>query len=465
MAVSAGVCLMHVHIIGICGTFMGGIAALARTAGHRVTGSDANVYPPMSTQLEAQGIALIEGYDPGQLDLKPDVVVVGNVMSRGNALIERLLDSGLPFTSGPQWLAENFLRGREVIAVAGTHGKTTTSCMLAWILERAGREPGFLIGGIPSNFGLSARAGVGAAFVIEADEYDTAFFDKRAKFVHYRPRHLLMTNLEFDHADIYADLAAIQKQFHHLIRTVPASGRVTWNSADANLAATLAMGCWTPLTGISREPRDGAEWHIRLIEADGSAFEVLRHGRPACIVRWPQIGMHNVENGLAALAGAAGVGIAPETAAAALAEFSGVRRRMELRGQVDGIRVYDDFAHHPTAIWMTIDGLRRRAGKERIVAVLEPRSNTMRLGVHSAELPRALAPADRIWLYQAAGVESKLDDVARTIGSKATVARELPVLVQSLVQELRAGDHVLIMSNGGFGGLHERLLQALRARA
>jgi UDP-N-acetylmuramate: L-alanyl-gamma-D-glutamyl-meso-diaminopimelate ligase len=455
---------MHVHIIGICGTFMGGIAVLARAAGHRVTGSDANVYPPMSTQLEAQGIALIEGYDPGQLDLAPDVVVVGNVMSRGNALIERLVDSRLPFTSGPQWLAENFLRGRDVLAVAGTHGKTTTSCMLAWILERAGLEPGFLIGGIPSNFGLSARAGGGPVFVIEADEYDTAFFDKRAKFVHYRPRHLVMTNLEFDHADIYPDLAAIQKQFHHLLRTVPASGRVTWNAADANLAATLAMGCWTPLTGFAREPRELAEWHVRLIEDDGSAFEAHHHGKPAATVRWPMIGIHNVENGLAALACAAGIGIAPEAAAKSLGEFTGVRRRMELRGDVGSIRVYDDFAHHPTAIAATVDGLRRRAGNERVIAVLEPRSNTMRLGIHSAELPRALEGADRVWLYQPAGLDWKLDDVARGIGAKAAVASELPKLVDALVSELHAGDHVLIMSNGGFGGLHERLLQALRAR-
>jgi len=455
---------MHVHVIGICGTFMGGIAALARAAGHRVTGSDANVYPPMSTQLESQGIALIEGYDPGQLDLKPDVVVVGNVMSRGNALIERLLDSGIPFTSGPQWLAENFLRGREVFAVAGTHGKTTTSCMLAWILERAGRDPGFLIGGIPSNFGVSARAGGGGAFVIEADEYDTAFFDKRAKFVHYRPRHLLMTNLEFDHADIYPDLAAIQKQFHHLLRTVPGQGRVTWNAADANLAATLAMGCWTPHAGFAREPRDRAEWGVRLLADDGSTFEVLRGGNLLATLRWPLIGMHNVENGLAAIACAAGAGVAPEAAAAALGEFAGVRRRMELRGEVGGIRVYDDFAHHPTAIAVTVDGLRRNAGQARIVAVLEPRSNTMRLGVHRAELPKALAGADRVWLYQPAGLDWKLDDVARAIGAKAAVATEMPALVAALDRELAAGDHVLIMSNGGFGGLHEKLLQALRAR-
>jgi UDP-N-acetylmuramate: L-alanyl-gamma-D-glutamyl-meso-diaminopimelate ligase len=294
---------MHLHILGICGTFMGGIAALARAAGHRVTGSDTNVYPPMSTQLEAQGITLIEGYDPAQLDLAPDVVVVGNVMTRGKPVIERLLDSGLPYVSGPQWLAENVLRGREVAAVAGTHGKTTTSSMLAWILQDAGRDPGFLIGGIPANFGASARAGSGAPFVIEADEYDTAFFDKRAKFVHYRPRQLLLTNLEYDHADIYPDLASIQRQFHHLVRTVPASGRITWNASDAALKATLAMGAWTPLTEFAREAQ--AEWRARLLSPDGSAFEVLHRGAPVAIVRWPQIGLHNVENGLAALACAA----------------------------------------------------------------------------------------------------------------------------------------------------------------
>jgi UDP-N-acetylmuramate: L-alanyl-gamma-D-glutamyl-meso-diaminopimelate ligase len=336
--------------------------------------------------------------------------------------------------------------------------------MLAWILERAGRDPGFLIGGIPSNFGVSARAGDGSAFVIEADEYDTAFFDKRAKFVHYRPGHLLMTNLEFDHADIYPDLAAIQKQFHHLLRTVPGRGRVTWNAADANLAATLAMGCWTPLTGFSREPREGAEWSVRLSVADGSAFEVLRGGKSVAALRWPLIGMHNVENGLAAIACAAGAGVAPDAAAAALGEFAGVRRRMELRGEVDRIRVYDDFAHHPTAIALTVDGLRRNAGRSRIVAVLEPRSNTMRLGVHRAELPKALAGADRVWLFQPAGLDWKLDDVAHEIGAKAAVATELPALVAALDRELTGGDHVLIMSNGGFGGLHEKLLQALRAR-
>jgi UDP-N-acetylmuramate: L-alanyl-gamma-D-glutamyl-meso-diaminopimelate ligase len=453
---------MHLHIIGICGTFMGGIAALARAAGHRVTGCDANVYPPMSTQLEALGIALIEGYDPGQLDLRPDIVVVGNVMSRGNALIERLLDSDLPFTSGPQWLAENVLRGREVAAVAGTHGKTTTSSMLAWILEQAGHDPGYLIGGIPANFGTSARAGTGNAFVIEADEYDSAFFDKRAKFVHYRPRHLLMTNLEFDHADIYPDLASIQRQFHHLVRTVAASGRIIWNAADGALAAVLAMGCWTPLTGFARDAAT-AEWRVRLLETDGSAFELLHRGEPAGIVRWPLIGMHNVENGLAAAACAAGMGVSPAQSAAALGGFRGVRRRLELRGEVRGIRVYDDFAHHPTAVKLTIDGVRRQA-PSRIVAVLEPRSNTMRLGVHRAELATSLAGADRVWLYQPAGLDWNLDDVAASLGAKAAVARELSKLVDALASELKSGDRVLIMSNGDFGGLLERLLQALQAQ-
>jgi UDP-N-acetylmuramate: L-alanyl-gamma-D-glutamyl-meso-diaminopimelate ligase len=453
---------MHLHIIGICGTFMGGIAALARAAGHRVTGSDANVYPPMSTQLEAQGIALIDGFDPSQLDLKPDVVLVGNVMSRGNPLIERLLDSGLPFASGPQWLADNVLRGREVAAVAGTHGKTTTSSMLAWILQDAGFEPGFLIGGIPANFGASAHAGKGSVFVIEADEYDTAFFDKRAKFVHYWPRHLLLTNLEFDHADIYPDLASIQRQFHHLVRTVPASGRITWNAGDAALRATLAMGSWTPLVEFARET--AAEWRVRLVSNDGAAFEVLHRDAAAGLVRWPLIGMHNVENGLAAIACASGMGVAPSRSAEALGRFTGVRRRLELRGEVQGIRIYDDFAHHPTAVAMTIDGVRRQPERGRIVAVLEPRSNTMRLGVHRAELAESLDGADRVWLYQPAGLDWNLDGVAAELGAKAAVKRTLPELLESLVSELQAGDRVLIMSNGGFGGLHDRLIAALRAR-
>jgi UDP-N-acetylmuramate: L-alanyl-gamma-D-glutamyl-meso-diaminopimelate ligase len=453
---------MHLHILGICGTFMGGIAGLARAAGHRVTGSDAGVYPPMSTQLEALGIALIDGYDPAQLDLMPDVVVVGNVMSRGKPVIERLLDSGMAYTSGPQWLAENVLRGREVAAVAGTHGKTTTSSMLAWILEQAGRAPGFLIGGVPADFGVTARSGDGP-FVIEADEYDTAFFDKRAKFVHYRPRHLLLTNLEYDHADIYPDLAAIQRQFHHLVRTVPHAGRITWNAGDAHLGTTLAMGSWTPLAGFAREA--AAEWRVRLAAPDGSAFEVMHRDAPAGAVRWPLIGMHNVDNGLAAIACAAGMGVPPQDACAALARFTGVKRRLELRGEAGGIRVYDDFAHHPTAIALTIDGLRRQPDPGRIVAVLEPRSNTMRLGVHREELAAALARADDVWLYQPPGLDWNLDGVAAALGGRARVLADVTALVAALAAELRAGDRVVVMSNGGFGGLHDRLLATLRSRA
>ncbi len=453
---------MHLHILGICGTFMGGLAALARAAGHRVTGSDANIYPPMSTQLAAEGIELIDGYDPAQLDLKPDVVVVGNVMTRGKPIIERLLDSGMAYMSGPQWLAENVLRGREVAAVAGTHGKTTTSSMLAWILEDAGREPGFLIGGIPANFDATARAGRGALFVIEADEYDTAFFDKRAKFVHYRPRHLLLTNLEYDHADIYPDLTSIQRQFHHLVRTVPGSGRITWNAANAALKSTLAMGAWTPLVEFALDVQ--AEWRARLVSQDGSAFEVLHRDAPVGIVRWPLIGLHNVENGLAAIACAAGIGVLPAQAAAALGRFSGVKRRLELRGEIAGIRVYDDFAHHPTAIALTIDGVLRQPDGGRIIAVLEPRSNTMRLGVHREELIESLARADGVWLFQPSGLDWNLDGVAAALGQKARVLGDLPGLVAALAADLRPGDRVLVMSNGGFGGLHERLLAALRAR-
>ncbi len=453
---------MHVHILGICGTFMGGIAALARAAGHRVTGSDANVYPPMSEQLEALGIGLIEGYGPEQLGLAPDIVLVGNVMSRGRPVIERLLDSGLPYASGPQWLAEQLLRGREVVAVAGTHGKTTTSSMLAWILDRAGLDPGYLIGGVPGNFGRSARLGTGP-FVIEADEYDTAFFDKRAKFVHYRPRHLLLTNLEFDHADIYPDLAAIQRQFHHLLRTVPGRGRVTWNAADAALAEVLEMGCWTPLGGYARTAVQGADWSARLLADDGSSFELVHAGRAAATVRWGLIGLHNVDNALAAVAAAAGLGVKAPDAAAALAEFRNVRRRMELRGEVRGIAVYDDFAHHPTAIASCIDGLRRHGGDRRIVAVLEPRSNTMRLGVHREQLAASLAGADRVWLYRPEGLDWDLGSVAAGLGGRADVSGDLGQLVARLAGELQAGDQVLVMSNGGFGGVHQKLLDSLAA--
>ncbi|HEU4780282.1 MAG TPA: UDP-N-acetylmuramate:L-alanyl-gamma-D-glutamyl-meso-diaminopimelate ligase, partial [Steroidobacteraceae bacterium] len=374
---------MHVHILGICGTFMGGLAAIAKAAGHRVTGSDKNVYPPMSTQLEALGIELISGFEASQLSPKPDVVVVGNVMTRGAPVIEALLESNIPYTSGPEWLAREVLRDVHVLAVSGTHGKTTTSSMLAWILEHAGLNPGFLIGGVPADFSVSARLGGRKYFVIEADEYDTAFFDKRAKFVHYRSRTLVLNNLEFDHADIYENLGAIQKQFHHLVRTIPGSGRILWNAGDDNLQATLAMGAWTPLEGFARVPGRNAAWSLDVEDGgDYSKFVVLEGGKPVGTVKWSLLGAHNAENALAAIGAARHAGVSVAQSIGALAEFKGVKRRMELRGEVRGISVYDDFAHHPTAIASTIDGLRRKVGGKRIVAVLEPRSATMRMGVH-----------------------------------------------------------------------------------
>ncbi len=457
---------MHIHILGICGTFMGGIAALARAAGHHVTGSDANVYPPMSTQLESLGIRLIEGYDPGQLDLQPEVVVVGNVMSRGRPLVERLLDSGLAYTSGPEWLAREILHGRHVIAVAGTHGKTTTTSLVAWILEHAGLRPGFLVGGVPANFDASACLGSpGAPFVVEADEYDTAFFDKRAKFVHYRPRTAILNNLEFDHADIYPDLAAIQQQFHLLLRMVPGRGRLIVNARAPALDEVIARGCWTPQERFTSQGGVAADWTATLETADGSAFEVLHEGVPVGRVQWELIGLHNVDNALAALAAANQAGVEPRRALAALAEFRGIRRRMELRGRVGGVTVYDDFAHHPTAIATTLEGLRRRVGAARIVAVLEPRSNTMKLGVQREDLPGALAVADRVWFYRPPDLGWDLQAVADRLYGRGSVVTDVDALVAQLAAELRSGDHVLVMSNGGFGGLHDKLLAVLRDRS
>jgi UDP-N-acetylmuramate: L-alanyl-gamma-D-glutamyl-meso-diaminopimelate ligase len=449
---------------------MGGIAAIARGAGHRVSGSDRNVYPPMSTQLAALGIELTEGYGAEQLEPRPDVVVVGNVCTRGMPVVEALLERGIAYTSGPEWLAREVLAERWVLAVAGTHGKTTTAAMLAWIMEDAGLSPGFLIGGIPGNFELSARLGELPFFVIEADEYDTAFFDKRAKFVHYRPRTLVLNNLEFDHADIYPDLAAIERQFHHLVRTVPGGGRILVNGADANLARVLAMGCWS---GVERFARAGsgagagseaaaATWTAALAPAsDGSAFKVHCDGQPCGEVRWPLIGFHNVDNALAAIGAARHAGVPPERACMALASFTGVRRRMELRGEAGGVRVYDDFAHHPTAIATTIEGLRRRVGRERIVAVLEPRSNTMRAGVHRDTLAESLGAADSVWLYAPADLGWDAAAALLPLGSRAHLARDHDSLLAGLVRDLHAGDHALLMSNGGFGGLHERLLRSL----
>jgi UDP-N-acetylmuramate: L-alanyl-gamma-D-glutamyl-meso-diaminopimelate ligase len=445
---------------------MGGIAAIARADGHRVTGSDSNVYPPMSTQLTALGIELIEGYGAAQLDPAPDVVVVGNVMTRGQPVVEALLDRGLPYASGPEWLAREVLRDRWVLAVAGTHGKTTTSSLLAWILEHAGLEPGFLIGGVPANFGTSARLGAAPFFVIEADEYDTAFFDKRAKFVHYRPRTVILNNLEYDHADIYPDVAAIERQFHHLVRTVPGGGRIVWNAADERLRATLAMGCWTPREGFAGHGVAEAHWTGRVAGGveDFSCFEVLEQGQPRGTVQWALIGAHNMENALAALAAARHAGITVEAAIDALHSFEGVARRMQLRGEVSGVRVYDDFAHHPTAIATTVDGLRRRVGSARIVAVLEPRSNTMRMGIHRDSLAGSLAGADEVWLYTPPDLGWDTTSVIAALGGRGHARSDVSALARDLAQTLRPGDHALIMSNGGFGGLHGKLLAELARR-
>lgn len=452
---------MHIHILGICGTFMAGVALLARAAGHTVSGCDAGVYPPMSTQLAEAGIALREGYAPEQLaEFAPDMVVVGNVMSRGRPIVEELLNRDLPYASGPAWLAEHVLRDRHVLAVAGTHGKTSTSSLLAWILEQAGLAPGFLIGGIPANFGMSARLGESPFFVVEADEYDTAFFDKRSKFVHYRPRTLILNNLEFDHADIFPDLAAIQRQFHHLLRTVPGSGLIVANGTDINLAEVLAMGCWTPV-----ERFGVGDWEAREIAPDGSAFTVDYWGEPQGRAEWSQLGLHNVYNALAALAAAHHVGTPVAAAIKALADFQGVKRRLEARGAANGVTVYDDFAHHPTAIATTLAGLRARVGGQPIIAVLEPRSNTMKLGVFKDSLAPALALADAVVLYQAPDLGWDLGAVAAALGPRGQVCHSLDETLAAICARTQPGSQVLIMSNGDFGGIHERLLNALRANA
>ncbi len=449
---------MHIHILGIGGTFMGGMALLARAAGHTVSGSDTKLYPPMSTQLAEQGITVCEGYDPAHLDPAPDVVVVGNVMTRGNPAVEYMLDRGLPYTSGPQWLAEHVLQDRWVLAVAGTHGKTTTASMLAWILEHAGLQPGFLIGGVPENFGISARLGAAPFFIVEADEYDTAFFDKRSKFVHYRPRTLILNNLEFDHADIFPDLAAIQRQFHHLVRTVPGNGLIVANGADPALAATLEQGCWTPVEHFASAE---SLWRVQSLTPDDSRFTVICGERQIGEVHWDLLGAHNSANALAAIAAARHAGVPPAVAIEALALFRNVKRRLQVRGTVRGITVYDDFAHHPTAITTTLAGLRGRVGAARIIALLEPRSNTMRLGVHKDHLGPALAAADLVLLYQPDDLGWDLHDVATALGTKAEVHSTIDSLIAAVLSEAQAGDHVLIMSNGAFGGIHEKLLAAL----
>ena len=457
---------MNLHILGICGTFMGGIAALARAVGHRVTGSDRNVYPPMSTQLAALGIDVIEGYEPDQLALEPDVFVIGNVMSRGNPLVEAILASGRPYESGPEWLARNVLQGRWVLGVAGTHGKTTTTSLLAWILEHAGLQPGFLVGGVPLDFGVSARLGGGHHFVVEADEYDTAFFDKRAKFVHYRPRTAILNNLEHDHADIYPDVASIQRQFHLLLRTVPGNGRLVVNAADRHLAEVLGMGCWTPVERFTADAATPTDWRVIAEPASGYAsFTVLHGERVVGEVEWNTLGRHNAENALAALVAAVHAGVDEQAALEALRRFGGVRRRLEVRGTVDGVVVYDDFAHHPTAIATTLEGVRRKAGGGRVFAVLEPRSNTMKLGTHKAALADSLRGADRVFVYQSPEVKWDVADAMQPLGSLATVYTDLERLTAALAGAAQAGDHLVLMSNGSFGGLHERLLAALRQRA
>ena len=511
---------MKLHILGICGTFMGGVAVLARGLGHRVTGCDANVYPPMSTQLAAQGITLIEGWDADQLALEPDVFVIGNVVTRGNALMEAILARGLPYVSGPQWLAENVLAGRHVLAVAGTHGKTTTSAMLAWILENAGLAPGFLIGGVPENFGVSARItgscdyrathashplppgegrgegqtniassdhgathtshplpsgegrGEGAIqtqtetqtetqtsrplFVIEADEYDTAFFDKRSKFVHYRPRTAILNNLEYDHADIFPDLAAIETQFHHLVRTIPANGLIVANGRDAALARVLGRGAWTPVETFDT-PRG---WSAR--ETDATSFDVLLDGESQASVHWPLLGAHNRANALAAIAAARHVGVPPAQSAQSLGRFTSVQRRLQLRGSVNGVHVYDDFAHHPTAIRATLEALRSHTGSARILAVIEPRSNTMKLGLMKAALPDSLAAAEQVFCYSG-GLDWDAAAALAPLGHRAEIHADLNALVEAIARAARPGDHVLVMSNGGFGGIHDKLLARLAA--
>jgi len=452
---------MHIHILGICGTFMGGLALLARRLGHTVTGSDLNVYPPMSTQLAEAGIELFEGWDPGQLEPAPDLVLIGNALSRGNPAVEDVLNRGLAYTSGAEWLRDHVLAGRWVLACAGTHGKTTTTSMLAWILEACGYEPGFLVGGIPANFGRSARLTDSSFFVLEADEYDTAFFDKRSKFVHYRPRTLVLNNLEFDHGDIFPDLAAIQQQFHHLVRIVPGVGRILVPADDPALAEVLEQGCWSELESTSLGP--GGDWAAILQAEDGGAFEVHLRGQRQGEVHWEQCGLHNVRNGLAAVAAAHHVGVPVPAALEALGEFAGVRRRMELLGRVAGISVYDDFAHHPTAIATTLAGLRARVGSAPVTAIIEPRSNTMRMGLHLAELAPATARADRVLWYRPPGLDWPLEQVVSASEGRACIHDSVDAIVEAVVAGRRPGEHVVIMSNGGFDNIHQRLLKRLEA--
>ena len=457
---------MHIHILGICGTFMGSLAVLAKELGHRVTGSDANVYPPMSTQLEAQGIELTQGYDAAQLDPAPDLVVVGNALSRGNPAVEYVLNKGLPYVSGPQWLADHVLQGRWVMAVAGTHGKTSSSSMLAWVLEHAGMSPGFLIGGVPQNFGISARLGGTPFFVVEADEYDSAFFDKRSKFVHYHPRTAILNNLEFDHADIFPDLAAIETQFHHLVRTVPSEGRVVCPANTDSLERVLKRGCWTPVERFSADAVD-APWQAKVLGA--SKFEVLKHGEVKGLVEWNWSGLHNVNNALAVVAAAQAVGVKVADACKALSEFPGVKRRMELRGEAAGVKVYDDFAHHPTAIATTLEGAKARMaeiaaaeGKPPgcLIALFEPRSNTMKMGTLAQALPASFDEAQAVVCYTA-GIQWNVRDTLGNVGERLFTSDNLNDVIDHVVAQAKPGDWVVAMSNGSFGGIHQKLIDAL----
>lgn len=447
---------MRLHILGVCGTFMSGVAILARQSGHNVTGSDMNVYPPMSTQLQKQGITLLEGYDPAHIPSDVDCVIVGNVISRGNPAMEYVLANRIPYLSGPEWLAKYILQKRWVLAVAGTHGKTTTTSMLAWILEQAGLEPGFLIGGVPENFGVSARLGRDPFFVIEADEYDSAFFDKRSKFLHYQAKTLILNNLEYDHADIFPDLEAIKRQFHYLVRTVPNNGMILHHAQEPNLTDVLNRGCWTPTTTFGR---DGA-WQANLLTQDGSEFEVEHNGEGIGIVAWSLLGSHNVDNALAAIAAAHHAGVEPPVAVAALSTFKNVKRRLEVRGKANDIVVYDDFAHHPTAIATTLAGLRAKIGAARLIAVVEFGSFTMRAGVHKDRIRESLALADMV-VCKATAVDWGLQDILAEFAQPTVIYPDVDVLVQQLTPQLKAGDHVIIMSNSGFGGVHQKLLQAI----
>lgn len=451
---------MHVHILGICGTFMGGIALLARELGYTVSGSDTNVYPPMSTQLENAGIALSQLDDIAQFKPAPDLVVVGNALSRGKPAVEHVLDNNLAYTSGPEFLANYLLKNRWVLAVSGTHGKTTTSSMLAWILEYAGLTPGFLIGGIPENFGMSARSGNEPFFVVEADEYDTAFFDKRSKFVHYRPRTLIMNNLEYDHADIFPDIDAIKRQFHHLVRTVPGNGLIIAPDTETHIKEVIEMGCWTPLEYFGK----GATWDIDNMAKDASSFDVLIENKKVGTLSWDLQGMHNVNNAVMAIAAARHAGVPVAQGIEAMGQFKNVKRRMEIIGTVNDITVYDDFAHHPTAITLTLDGLRNKVGDARIFSILEPRSNTMRMGVHKDTLAASLDKSTEVIFYQPADIDWNLSDVVKGVKPPAVLMSDIDAIIASLVEKTKPGDHLLIMSNGGFGGIHQKLLTALKSR-